>query len=805
MQMMALSARDAARSTEPTVVLTGLQFSPGVVGGKGAALDRLIGSSIPVPTSGVVTTAAYRAFVDVPVLHALIGRIRSDAVISTENVDAAFRSVSFSDDLREQIVATARRVGGGERLAIRSSATVEDLAGSSFAGQYRSLLDVDPAEPDAVLDAVRMVFASLWHPAPCAYRKAFGIDETDVEMAAVMMRMVAAETAGVVFTRDPGGGALDARIESVEGLGDTLVAGERTPHAWIVRRSLQGFDGSQEIAEALRLSLEIERLEGSPQDVEWAYDGALMWIVQTRPITVAGESSGDGFDDPVDAAELTTAGIDEMLPGVFPPLRWEIASHLFNEAFSRLVEDLGGRSRNHDDDRRFVRRVRGRVAMDFDALRDLAQRLPGGSVDELELQYFGSQRRGGPAAPALADTSRWSVLRHDVKSLTVRKRSSLDAEIVVHAVDVLGSGRDVASLTSRDLAAYQFRLIDLAVRAAAAELAVASSAASSYRKIELLLAPHLGDVEAGSWTERITSGYGITVAPDADASAAVFAGPTWTELGRSPPTEADLHRDGDSSGSDEWDPLISRLRATASWGERGLVTAMRTRALRHVVAETTTLLRRREATKAALLRLGGEVRRTMLEQGARLVERGALDDPADIELMTMNEIRSAFAGHPVPPNSLAGRRRWLRRSTAEPPLPRVFVGVPEYAPVELPEGGRLDGWAASPGRYTGTATVVSDPGGKFEPGAILVAEATDASWSPLFLKAGAIVVDCGGPLSHAAILARELGVPAVLNVQGASRTLDGHRLTVDGDAGIVVVLDSADDEATVVATEGLRP
>jgi len=135
----------------------------------------------------------------------------------------------------------------------------------------------------------------------------------------------------------------------------------------------------------------------------------------------------------------------------------------------------------------------------------------------------------------------------------------------------------------------------------------------------------------------------------------------------------------------------------------------------------------------------------------------------------------------------------------------VFVGVPEYAPVQLPEGGRLDGWAASPGRYTGTATVVSDPDTPFEPGSILVAEATDASWSPLFLKAGAIVVDRGGPLSHAAILARELGVPAVLNVQGASRTLDGHRLTVDGDAGIVVVLDSGDDESVVAAGEGQRP
>ena len=802
---MTLSTRDPSLPTEQVVVLTGLGLSPGIVGGKGSALDRLIGSSIPVPTSGVVTTSAYRAFVEVPALHELTGRIRAGDVVPAAQVDAAFHRVSFADDLREQILATARRVGGGGRLAIRSSATVEDLAGSSFAGQYRSLLNVDPDEPDAVLDAVRLVLASLWHPAPCAYRNALGIDEKDVEMAVVMMQMVAAETAGVVFTRDPGGGALHARIEAVEGLGDTLVGGERTPRAWVVQRSLDSFDGPPEIATALRLSLDIERLEGSPQDVEWAYDGTTVWIVQSRPITVAGASSGDGFDNPVDAAELTTAGIDEMLPGVFPPLRWQIASHLFNEAFSRLVEDLGAASDHHDDGRRFVRRVRGRVAMDFDALRDLARRLPGGSVDELELQYFGSQRRGAPAARTLTDSSRWSTLGHDVRSLKVRKRSALDAEIVVHAVDGLGGGRDISSLTARDLAAYQFRLIDLAVRAAAAELAVASSAASSYRKIEVLLASHLGDVEAGSWTERVTSGHDITVAPDVDASAAVFAGPTWTELGRAPPTAADLHGIGDSSGPDEWDLLISTLRSTASWGQRGLVTAMRTRALRHVVAETTTLLRRREASKAALLRLGGEVRRTMLEQGARLTEQGALDDPSHIELMTIKEIRSAFAGRPTPPNTLAGRRRWLRRFEAEPPLPRMFVGVPEHAPVGLPEGGRFDGWAASPGRYTATATVVSDPDTPFEPGSILVAEATDASWSPLFLKAGAIVVDRGGPLSHAAILARELGIPAVLNVQGASRMFDGRRLTVDGGAGIVVVLDSADNHATGSATEGSRP
>ena len=91
-----MSTGDPTCSTERTVLLTGLRLPPGIVGGKGAALDRLVGSSIPVPVSGVVTTVAYREFVDVPVLRELIGHIRSDAVISTEDIDAVINEIDFS-------------------------------------------------------------------------------------------------------------------------------------------------------------------------------------------------------------------------------------------------------------------------------------------------------------------------------------------------------------------------------------------------------------------------------------------------------------------------------------------------------------------------------------------------------------------------------------------------------------------------------------------------------------------------------------------------------------------------------------
>lgn len=769
------------------VVFDGRPHAADLVGGKGASLARLPAWDIPIPPSGAVTTVAYRVFARSPAIDALTRRIRSGAAVPAEEVDAIFDTVTFDAGTGERIVAAARTVGAGRRLAIRSSATVEDLADSSFAGQYRSILDVDPTDPEAVLTAVRHVFASLWHPAPCAYRSAFGIDDSGIAMAAVLMQMVPATRAGVVFTVDPGGDPNMARVEAVEGLGESLVSGQETPDAWLLPRDPDPFDGPGEVRIAANLALEVERHDGRPQDVEWAFDGEDVWIVQARPITVTREEDDDGFDSPVDVAQLTTAGIGEMLPGVLPPFRWQVAAHLVNEAFAGLLAQLAASPAGGAARAPLVRRVRGRAALDFDALRDLARQMPGGSAEELEIQYFGSQRSGRPASPAATTGSRWSMVRHDLRSLFVRRRSELEAEIMIHAGRALDEPVDLEALDSARLGAYQFRLIDLAVRTTAAELAVAAAAASSYREIEMLIARHMDATEAGQWAERATSARGIAVDPDLRASAAVFAGPTWLDLGRRPPTIDDRRGGPPPDPAAVVEALLDALETTPTWGTGGLRYAIRRRALRHMIRETATLLHRREATKAALMRIGGEVRRTALEQGRRLADQGMLDDPSDIELLTIGEIRDAFRGRGVAPLTISRRRRWRFRYESEPPLPRVFTGVPVPEAVELPPGGRLDGWAASPGRYSGTATVLSDPGGELAPGAILVAAATDASWSPLFVRAGAIVVDRGGPLSHAAILARELGVPAVLNVRGASQMLDGRSLTVDGDAGIVVV------------------
>lgn len=785
---------------EPLVALLapGDQSTARGLGGKGRALAQLVVAGHPVPPTGVVTVAAYRSAARQREIVDLVEAIAGGQRASEELVDGTFAAVTIEETTERAIVELARTVGAGGPIAVRSSATVEDLHGSSFAGQYRSLLDVDSSDGAAVLQAVRQVWASLWHPAPSAYRRAFGIDEADVAMAVVFMRMVPATTAGVVFTADPGGGD-GARVEAVEGLGESLVSGQRTPSAWVVPAERENRpDLPLAVHRALDLAFSIEQTFGVPQDVEWAAVDDEVFAVQARPITVLDEH--DGLDTPIDDHELTTGGIVEMVPGVLPPLRWELNRFLLEEAFRSVLDSLGIIRGSAAEDRPFVRRVRGRAAIDFDQLRAAAAGIPG-AVEELEYQYFGE----GTSHVVKPDRQRFGLsgLRRDLLTLRTRR-------VVIEQADVVGNvarglarqRRALDELTEAELLAYVRRLVDVSARGLAAELGVAAAAAAAYARLEGLLVKHLGPEAAAAGAQRVTAGGGITVRREPTSSAAVFAGPTWLEMELSPPVPQTSGSEGLRGRRVE---LEDQLRATPGWTRRRILTGqvvdVRIHVIRRAAEEVIDQLGRREGAKAAVFQLGGEVRRVHLELGRRLTEIGVLTEPADVELLTSDELTRYVhdAGPPSavdPPKGdqpvvrgdlIRRRRNWLRRYETEGELPTRFVGTPDREPEPLPEGDVLTGWGASPGRVRGRARVLGSANETCGNGTVIVAETTDASWSPLFVNAAAVVVERGGPLSHAAILARELGLPCVMNVRGATRVLDGCMVSVDGDQGAVVI------------------
>ena len=827
-------------ATDLAVNLDGSGADAARVGGKGSWTDRLIAEGLRVPSAVVLTTAAYEAVIQDPDLDAILERIEKSRVPPPaehdkvcRNLDSAFLEVELPAAVTEALdLAEDRLRTPGEMLAARSSATAEDMFGTSFAGQYRSVLDL--ADRSELERGVRLVWASLWYPAARAYRLFHGVDERGIGMAVVIMRQIEASHAGVVFTVDPGGQSDFIRVETVEGPGEQLVSGRVTPSVERVERGLPGPHLGLEGAVAA-LALETEkRLASGPLDIEWAEDDTGLWLLQARPITGLGAGSDtDGFDTVGwEDHRWTRVGVVEMVPGVLPPLRYQVLELALEEAV-RGHEDRLGNLPAEASGRPFVGRIRGQVVMD-DELMDIV-------------------RKGAEPVGRLASLGR------SVSAFRERRRGLWEAgTCTVAAWEAWSRMPDISNMGDAELMALRRRLVDLAVRAMGAEVSVTAAALSSEARLQSQLSRYLDPDEAEYWALRVTIRPGATTAgwpagelahvlaegsvgalavlanaanldeatqlAAADPSAAellgqieslihragsraVLAGPTWEEeperwwlfvrraAGDSlrsreePPMPA-----GESeAGVQPLDELLDGLAANPDWVQTRIRTAqvidLRRMLIRSQAEDAADLLERRERTKAAVLTIGGLIRRVHLELGERLFQAGVLEESGDIELLAERELAKAIVGGPWPsPADLSRRRRWLASCETAPPLPGKFDGPLAVEPAHAAAGDLLEGWGAAPGRHTGRSCVMRHAGDvPLRHGEVLVTKSTDASWTPLFLLAGALVVEEGGPLSHAAILARELGIPAVVNLPGAVERLAGEtqQVTVDGDAGTV--------------------
>jgi pyruvate,water dikinase len=291
-----------------------------LAGGKGANLGELTAAGIPVPAGFVVSTDAFVSYLEQANLSAKLADVLAG--------DGADRSRAARELLTEgdrpacadSVCEAYARLGGG-LVAVRSSATAEDTDEASFAGQQETYLNTSGSE--AVVDAVRRCWASLYEPRAMAYRAQCGMSDSSVAMAVVVQRMVQSERSGVAFTVDPITHAHDAIvIEAVRGLGEALVSGEVTPDMYVVdkatlavrdrtiveqRRELAYAEAGSDAPnawrdvsavkrtrpklnddEVARLAAIVRRVEehyGTPQDIEWAECGGEFFIVQSRPVT----------------------------------------------------------------------------------------------------------------------------------------------------------------------------------------------------------------------------------------------------------------------------------------------------------------------------------------------------------------------------------------------------------------------------------------------------------------------------------------------------------------------------------------
>ncbi|MBE0477306.1 MAG: hypothetical protein IBX62_09440 [Coriobacteriia bacterium] len=293
---------------------------PSLVGRKAANLARLLAEGFPVPPAFVLTTDAYRAFVALPAVAAAIeaAALPEDGEPGPDALESRFRRVSeamaaapLPDELGEALEEACERLGGRDgALAVRSSGTLEDAPDASFSGMLSSVIGA--RGDDELVGAVKRCWASAFRPRVASYMRGKGIGARDFEVAVLLQRLVPAERAGLVFTRDPANRyARSVVVEATYGPGDDVVSGEVTPERYVydpgsgrvllARRAPAGTPGPRalpeeherrledsEVAELARWALRAEGILGGPQDVEWAYGEGRFWILQSRPLVFSG-------------------------------------------------------------------------------------------------------------------------------------------------------------------------------------------------------------------------------------------------------------------------------------------------------------------------------------------------------------------------------------------------------------------------------------------------------------------------------------------------------------------------------------
>ncbi len=308
------------------------------VGGKAASLGEMTAADLPVPPAFVVTADTYRAFIEeTGIDEELFDAVDVDADDSADLAGAAdhaqdlIEGTEIPDDLREEILAAYDRIGEDASVAVRSSATAEDLPDASFAGQQETFLNVTR---DDLLEKVRECWASLFTQRAIYYRQEQGFDHSAVDIAVVVQEMVDAEKSGVMFTSHPSTGAPTVTIEAAWGLGEAVVSGAVTPDNYVIDRETgevidatvatkkvmhvrdeetgqtverevpddkrdQRVLSDAELDALVTVGEEIEGYYGEPQDVEWAIadggEGAgpdnSVYLLQSRPITTIAEGA----------------------------------------------------------------------------------------------------------------------------------------------------------------------------------------------------------------------------------------------------------------------------------------------------------------------------------------------------------------------------------------------------------------------------------------------------------------------------------------------------------------------------------
>lgn len=821
------------------VVEAQFAINPKLVGGKAASLGRLAAAGFAPPDFFAVRADAFQR-----------GIIRADA--------------------SEEIVHALAKLGPGP-FAVRSSGRSEDGESDSHAGQFLSVLNV---EADGVLSAAAEVWQSGFTDSIAEYRRSRGLQGTGEAPAIIVQQMVDARAAGVAFSADPVTGLHTwVLISAVEGLGDALVSGTADGEDFRVDKASGTIvDGPttptaltfKDVASIADLAIRVETAFGGAQDIEWAFAGDRLYILQARPITTP------LLRQPQPDANRTifdNSNIVESYPGLVTPLTYSFARYAYARVYLAFVR-LAGVPESVIRENGFVfenllGRIDGRVYYNLvNWYRALAM-LPGFSLNRAHMETM-----MGVSEPLSEDITE----AIGPKPATGLKRLVEYGRVVRVGLVLVWQ----AIRLPKTIRAFNERLennltndpLDL-------NTASLSALAKEYRRIEAdlldrwdaplvndflcmmafgasrkLLEKYLGQAGPALHNDIMIGQGDIISAEPARRIAAlgqrVALIPGLTDDLRSNSMAAlepypDLRKDISSYIDKFGDRCVEELKlesipldqdptplTLAIAGAAGrpesasedkaapsghkkdpFGTHFRGKPIagfvsRKVVGWAKARVRDRENLRFERTRIFGRARKVFLAIGRELQAYGFVDHERDVFYLTVEEVLGAIEGYGMSRDlrTLAGVRRAEQEAAQLKPDPperitvygaaiNALTAVPTEQMQILGDEETQQGIGCSAGLVEAAARVVHDPSKEtLDPGNVLVARHTDPGWISVFCNASAIVVERGSLLSHSAIVARELGIPCVVGLKGATRWIkDGDRIAVDGASGTVRRID----------------
>jgi rifampicin phosphotransferase len=817
-------------------------------GGKGSNLAILTQRGFPVPPGFIITAQAYRDFIaagaellrDVNKLSFHdAGLLRAES----EKLREALGRLSLPTAVKEEVRAQLENFPKHEAFSVRSSSTMEDLASAAFAGQHETYLNCSGAEQ--ILEKIKACFLSLWFDRAIAYRHQQHFDHALAAMAVVVQQMVQCEVAGVGFSINPVSGDLNEMVVDANfGLGESVVSGESEVDHFAIDRATRAVRSSyiaqksrkvigvtggteevrlnqeegarsclsnEQLAQLTDLLLRIETSYRFPQDIEWGFAGGQLFLLQSRPITTIPQ-------------RWTRDESAERFPNVITPLTWDFVDSGFHRSLSHSFRLMGfppfdgkwfGMHGHYIYGNQNAVELYGRRApflvRNLDELRAVipklreefrwVQELPVAWARDLDFYLISIGKFTTEPLDQKSLREVWDfvlgVNEHGANYFLPNIAISITHSTLyrlLHRFLQMGFGPEAGNSLLDRLMAYcetktgtiNKELFELAVAIRARpELEKIINAHSSRDILEQNLLKPFPEIQ--SRLEKFLRDHGHREV-DFDAYA-----PTWLEL---PWVVLDNVR------------LILQTPMTQEPATKERELKIRTQQaelelyqklppdLHFFFAEILRLARAYtsldDLEHYQTTRLTLPLRRGLRELGGRLVKRGVLSESMDIFFAHREQIDAAIdqdseAGWSKFKEAVHRQKEDYLRDKAR--KPEWNLGETQSA--EPVSGDCLTGLAGSPGQAEGPVFLVLGPDdfAKFPKGAVLVARTTNPTWTPLFYSAVAVVTESGGPLSHGAVTAREMRIPAVMSVnESLSRLKNGQRVRVDGLQGKVYLL-----------------